>query len=123
VPIIKKVNLDNDTLHVKADQAADEIHFIGQNGTIMHTVFDTNAATYPIRRNDSYIRTVFRFSDGSSVYLNPIIRHDGDKPMSMRTPAINQSATLYLRIGYFLVVLVLVYFFRSRRQKRMANNK
>jgi hypothetical protein len=123
VPIVKQAELLQDTFHVRVDQPADEIHFIGQNGTIMHTAFDSNAAFYPIKRTDSYIRTVFRFSDGTSVYLNPVIRHDGEKPVSMRTPTINQSATLYLRIAYFLVILSLVYFFRSRRQKRMANSK
>ncbi len=123
VPKVREVKLNGDTLNVAVDRQADEINFIGQNGTIMHTVFDTTAASYSIRENDSYIRTVFRFSDGTSVYLNPVIRHNGEKPVSMRTAVINESSTLYLRIAYFLVILTLVYFFRNRRQKRIAGKE
>jgi hypothetical protein len=122
VPMVREVNLKDDTLSVRVDQTAEEIHFIGQNGTIMHTAFDSTTASYIIREDDSYIRTVFRFADGTSVYLNPVIRHDGEKPASMRTAVIDQTTTLILRIGYFLIVLTIIYFFKKRRQKRIAGD-
>jgi len=121
VPVINKVDLVDDTLKVSVDQTATEIHFIGQNGIIRHTVFDTNFASYKIKSTDSYIRTVFRFKDGTSIYLNPVIRHDGDTPVSLKTAVINEKATLGLRIFYFLSILTVIYLVRNRRQKRAQN--
>ena len=120
VPVVKKVDLAGDTLRVAVDQPAQEIHFIGQDGIIRHTVFDTSTAEYRIREEDTYLRTVFRFKDGSSIYLNPIVRYNGDKPVSLMTATIDQSKTLYLRIAYFLIALTGVYFFRRRKQKRAS---
>lgn len=117
-PIVKKVDLLADTLKVATDQMAIEIHFIGQEGIIRHTVFDTNYAEYIVKEEDSYIRTVFRFRDGSSIYLNPIIRHNGEKPVSLKTAVVNEKATLGLRIAYFLIALTIVYLVRNRQQKK-----
>ena len=94
VPVVKRVQLIGDTLHVKVDQMATEIHFIGQEGIIRKTLLDTNQAFYVIRSDDSYIRTVFRFQDGSSIYLNPIIRHEGDYPVSLREAYSEQKSNI-----------------------------
>lgn len=120
-PIINTVELHGDTLTVSVDQKAKEIHFIGQESIIRHTAFDTNYASYLIREDDSYIRTVFRFPDGSSVYLNPVIRYEGDHPVSLRTASVNESATLGLRMVYFLITLTLVYFYRKRKKRAVSN--
>ena len=122
-PVVNSIDLSGDTLRVSVDQRATEIHFIGQEGIIRHTVFDTTSASYIIRSDDSYIRTVFRFSDGTSIYLNPIVRHTGDFPQTMRTATVNESATLGLRIAYFLIVLTIVYLIRNRQQKSKANKR
>lgn len=122
-PLVKNVALNGDTLRVKVDQDATEIHFIGQEGIIRHTAIDTNMASYIIRADDSYIRTVFRFADGSSIYLNPVIRHDGTEPLSLKTATINQTATITLRSVYFILALILVFLYRKRMQKRTENNR
>ena len=121
VPVIQSVILEGDTLKVSVDQMANEIDFIGQNGIIRHTAMDTNAAQYIIKKEDTYVRTVFRFPDGSSIYLNPIIRHEGDYPVSLRKATVNGRATLGLRVGYFIAILTLVYLFRRRRQQTPNN--
>ncbi len=121
-PVVQYVDLDVDTLKVKVNKEAFEIHFIGQDGIIRHTALDTNLASYIIRSEDTYIRTVFRFSDGSSIYLNPIIRHDGERPVSLLSATINQSATITLRAIYFVITLTLVYFYRKRKQRQTGNN-
>ena len=104
------------------NKEANEIHFIGQDGIVRHTALDTNMASYIIRSEDTYVRTVFRFSDGSSIYLNPIIRHDGERPVSLLSATINQSATITLRAIYFVITLTLVYFYRKRKQRQTGNN-
>jgi hypothetical protein len=121
-PVVQYVDLDADTLKVKVNKEAYEIHFICQDGIIRHTALDTNLASYIIRSEDTYIRTVFRFSDGSSIYLNPIIRHDGERPVSLLSATINQSATITLRAIYFVITLTLVYFYRKRKQRQTGNN-
>lgn len=120
-PVVQDVKLFGDTLKVSVDQVAKEIHFIGQEGIIRHTVFDTNYADYVVRGDDSYIRTVFRFADGSSIYLNPIVRHNGDSPVSLKTATVNQRATLILRIIYFLIALTVIYLIKRTRQKRSTD--
>ena len=119
-PVVQSVKLKGDTLFVAIDKKANEIEFIGQHGIIRHTALDTNQAVYLVQEDDSYIRTVFRFPDGSSVYLNPIIRDDGDFPASTRTAKVNQTATLGLRIAYFLIALTIVYLYTRRRQRKSA---
>jgi len=120
-PVVESVYLSGDTLKVTVDQMASEIDFIGQNGIIRHTALDTNSAHYIIKEKDTYVRTVFRFPDGSSIYLNPIIRHTGTSPVSLRNALVNSKATLGLRIGYFVVILSLVYLYRRRRQQNPNN--
>ena len=121
-PVVQYADLQNDTLKVKVNTKATEIHFIGQDGIVRHTALDTAIAAYKIKAEDTYIRTVFRFSDGTSVYLNPIIRHDGEHPVSLLTATINQSATITLRAIYFVITLTLVYFYRRRKQRQSADN-
>ena len=118
VPFIKKVELRGDTLFVESDQMADAINFVGQNGVLVKTVIDSTSAFYKIKPEDPYIRTEFKYSDGSTIYLNPIIRYDGEAPSTIAKASVNQSATLWLRIAYFVIILTLVYFFRRKKLKK-----
>lgn len=114
LPVMKQVDLHHDTLFVRVDHAAETISFIGQNGIIRKTVLDTNQASYKIRPNDTYVRTELKFGDGTTLYLNPIVRYTGEGPHSTTKATINESATLWARIIYFLIILVAVYFIRRR---------
>ena len=68
-----------------------------------------------IKEDDSYIRTEFKYGDGSTIYLNPIVRYSGDYPASTRKAEVNKTATLWLRIAYFLIILTLIYLFRRKK--------
>jgi len=115
VPLINQVVLKSDTLFVRSDQMAEIINFVGQNGVLRKTVIDTNSAFYLIKEDDSYIRTEFKYGDGSTIYLNPIVRYSGDYPESTRIAEVNKTATLWLRIAYFLIILSVVYLFRRKK--------
>lgn len=115
LPVITRVDLSGDTLFVSADQIVDAIHFVGQEGVIKSTAVNTKSAYYVIKPDDSYIRTEFKFKEATSIYLNPILRYDGDKPVSLRSAKVDAKATLWLRIVYFVVILGLVYFFRRKK--------
>ena len=70
-PVVQSVELKGDTLFVAVDQKAREIEFIGQNGISRHTALDINKAYYVVKKDDSYVRTVFRFPDGGSPLSKP----------------------------------------------------
>lgn len=114
IPKMKQIELKNDTLFVRADHQAVTIDFIGQNGIIRKTTLDTNQASYKIKPEDTYVRTELKFEDGTMFYLNPIVRYSGVEPASTTKAEINESATLWARIIYFLIVLIAVYFIRRR---------
>lgn len=117
VPKITRVQVSGDTLFVESDQQANTIDFIGQDGVLQKTVIDTNNAYYIIKPDDSYVRTELKYNDGSMIYLNPIVRYTGDSPHSTRKAEVNTTATLWLRIAYFLIILTLVYLFRRKKFK------
>lgn len=121
IPYITKVDLSGDTLTVAASQQARTITFIGQEGKTLQTFSDTNTAQYIIKENDTYVRTVFNYSDNTSLCLNPVVRYSGDQVVSLKTAKINVKATLYLRIAYFLIFLTIAYFYARRRKNKAAN--
>jgi hypothetical protein len=80
--------------------------FIGQNGITRKTVAGTLAAEYRFEPHDTYIRTTIR-SDRSMIYLNPVVRHDGDGSPLPAAP-VDAASTWLLRgsfaAGGFLLV-------------------
>ena len=118
IPHLNSAKLIGDTLEVSVSQKAVRFTFIGQGGKKMAVAHNTKSAKYLITSNDTYVRTVIKFADSSSIYLNPVVRYDGEKPVSQLRAEINTRATLWLRITYFLIALVLVYFYARRKQKK-----
>ena len=124
IPKLSSVELNSDTLSVTVDTTALRISFIGDNGKVMQTVNDTNSATYIITKSDPYIRTEIMFTDLSVMYLNPVIRYDGEFPKTLKTAEIDSSATMRLRIIYFVIGLIIAYLFakyRLRRKSKQTN--
>ena len=124
IPKLSSVELNSDTLSVTVDTTALQISFIGDNGKVMQTVNDTNSATYIITKSDPYIRTEIMFTDLSVMYLNPVIRYDGEFPKTLKTAEIDSSATMRLRIIYFVIGLIIAYLFakyRLRRKSKQTN--
>lgn len=58
------------------------------------------------------------FPDSSSIYLNPVIRFSGEKPVSKLSAKVDSRATTGLRIIYFLIALTAVYFYVKRKQNK-----
>ncbi len=124
IPKLSSTELNSDTLSVTVDTTALQISFIGDNGKVMQTVNDTNSATYIITKSDPYIRTEIMFTDLSVMYLNPVIRYDGEFPKTLKTAEIDSSATMRLRIIYFVIGLIIAYLFakyRLRRKSKQTN--
>ena len=70
-----------------------------------------------IKKEDTYVRTQIKFADSSSIYLNPIVRFEGDKPVSKMSAEVNIEYTQWLRLSYFLIAILLLYFYARRKHK------
>ncbi len=120
IPVLQEASLSGDTLTVSTDSVAVEIRFIGQHGKILHTKTFSSTGRFVIPQNEPYVRTEIEFRDHSVFYLNPIIRYDGSSLITKKTATVDASATLKLRILYFVVALVLAYLaqrYYSRKRK------
>lgn len=111
---------DNRLLNVRADgmniflqlqNNADSIKFIGQNGVLKKTLFNTDKAGYTLNDSDTYIRTIV-YNKASTMYLNPVIRYDGKtKPQNILTASINPLDTDLYRYSLLLCWLILFRYF------------
>ena len=118
IPHLNSAKLIGDTLEVNVSQKAVRFTFIGQNGKTLAVAHNSGLAKYLIKTEDTYVRTVIKFADSSSIYLNPIVRYDGNEPTSKLTAEIDAKATLWLRIVYFLIALSGVYIYARRKQNK-----
>ncbi|HTX88382.1 MAG TPA: hypothetical protein VMC08_05285 [Bacteroidales bacterium] len=123
LPVLESVTLRGDTLRIRTGQKALKFTFIGQNGRIRKLVRFTDEAWYVVRPEDPYIRTEIRFYNeyrgpGTTYYLNPVIRYNGDKPASAEEPEINWVRTWIFRlfsIPSLFVLIGLVWYYRRRK--------
>jgi hypothetical protein len=121
IPILEKVDLKDDTLFIAVDSVAVEIRFVGQGGQLLKAESTVSTAYFVIPETEPYVRTEIEFDSHSIFYLNPVIRYGGPELTTKKTATINASATLRLRILYFILALVAAYLysrFRIRRKKK-----
>jgi hypothetical protein len=77
--------------------------FIGQDGAVLQTSDQVMQATYPIKPDDTYIRTVIR-TPNMVMYLNPVLRCDG---ASLPAPVAVVNEPLTWASHVFVVLLCL----------------
>ncbi len=119
IPKLTSVTLNADTLSVTVNAFAKKFTFIGNHGKVLSTAANTSSATYVIHDDDPYVRTVITFPDTSEMYINPIIRYSGKSPVTLKTAEVDSSATLFLRIAYLIIGLIIAYIFvKNRRHRR-----
>lgn len=112
LPYITQAELHGDTLFISASKDFSEIKFIGQEGKELNSQKDKNSAYYVIQDEDNYVRTVLSFYDGTSLYLNPITRHESEEITKQRLDHINWTKTVILwtiyllAIGFFIKLLI-----------------
>ena len=51
---------------------------------MLETYPNTKSATYVVKENDTYVRTVFNYTDNTSLCLNPIVRYSGEQVQSLK---------------------------------------
>jgi hypothetical protein len=119
IPVLKSVEVRNDTLWIRVSQEAVKFVFIGQNGKTKKQVRFTNRAWYKIQPDDTYIRTEIMFFNhyggaGTIFYLNPVFRFNGSQPENALQAEINYPRTWILRLLSIpsLIVLIIIAFYR-----------
>ncbi len=117
IPHLVSAKLSGDTLNIEVSKKAELFKFIGQGGKTLQTNKKAKTAQYIIQPGDTYVRTEIGFADKSGIYLNPIVRYEGDSLQSKLSSEIDKAATLLLRLAYFIIVVLLVVFYVKRRKK------
>ncbi len=117
IPILTSVDIAADTLRMSTSLDAIHFKFIGQGGEVLSVSKGGKQAEYIIKADDHYVRTEILFNDGTTFYLNPVVKYEGDHPQSLKTAKVDQKKTRNLRIIYFIIILSLAYLYARRRQK------
>ena len=112
------IQVYGDTLQVVWQQTMQQIDFIGDNGTILKTVTDSNAAFYPVLPEDSYVRVKLVSPEGFVYYLNPIVRCTGDKPVAQSLSSINMWRTFSKRSFFAVLFGTLVVYGVVKRSRK-----
>jgi len=107
-PVLNSLKLRGDTMQVEMNASANQISFIGQNGKLLSKNSNTSCATYIIKPEDRYVRTVVDYPSGTSIFLNPVFRYDKTKQIASSFH-INFYETDFKRI---LGLLILVFWLR-----------
>lgn len=110
LPYITQVELKGDTLLISASKVIYDIKFIGQEGNILSkSKAKKRTVSYIIQPEDNYVRTELKFKDGTTLYLNPITRHESIDIVKQRLDHINYPKTILLWSIYFLIISFIVF--------------
>jgi hypothetical protein len=112
LPIIKAVDLRNDTIFIRTDLKVDTIRYIGQNGAIRKISTDCNRSNYSFSKEDTYIRTEIVCKDGTIYFLNPVFRYHGSG-VPVYIPEINSVRTSLSRVSFILLLLLIIFLKRK----------
>lgn len=122
IPYLNSANLDGADFTVSVTKPIRKTQFIGQNGMVLkeesHNKGDTvYCASYTIQPTDQYVRTVLTFFDGTTMWLNPVTRHESANIEKQRLDHVSYwwTAALWMvYIGVFVVIFKLITINRKR---------
>lgn len=116
IPYLNSAKLNGNYFAVSVTKPIRKAEFIGQNGTVLkeenHAKEDiVFNVSYQIQPSDQYVRTVLTFFDGTTMWLNPVTRHDSANITKQRLDHISYwwTAALWMvYIGIFLLILLIL---------------
>jgi hypothetical protein len=109
LPYVRQVELRGDTLLISASKKIGTIKFIGQNGEELDVQKRQTTAKYIVQPEDTYVRCVLMFSCGTTLYLNPITRHESEEIVKQRLDKINYPKTIILWTLYAVIFGFIVF--------------
>ncbi|MBO7073503.1 MAG: hypothetical protein J6W12_01140 [Bacteroidales bacterium] len=121
IPYLYSARLDSVDFYVSVSKPIRKADFIGQGGTILkeeeYKKEDTvTNVFYSIQPSDQYVRTVLTFFDGTTMWLNPVTRHDSEVIVKQRLDHISYLWTSALWMIYIGIILLIIKLFVSIRK-------
>ncbi len=108
IPQLVSAQLHGDTFNVKVSAAASIFRFVGQEGKELHLAGEGSSANYIISENDTYVRTVIRFPDGTRFFLNPVTRHPTEVPERQYIAEVDKTRTALFQGIYIVLIIILL---------------
>ncbi len=117
LPYISQVELRDDTLLISASKNIGTIKFIGQDGKLLDVQKRQDTAMYVIQPHDNYVRCELLFKCGTTLYLNPITRHENEDIVKQRLDKVDYPKTIILWTIYILVLFMVYKLISQWRNK------
>ncbi len=113
IPYLNSANLNGTDFTVNVTKPIRKTQFIGQNGMVLkeesHSKGDTvYCASYTIRPTDQYVRTVMTFFDGTTMWLNPVTRHESPIIDKQRLDHVSYWWTAALWLIYIGIIILII---------------
>ena len=118
IPYLYSAKLDGDDFVVSVSKPIKKVEFIGQNGIVLKEENNENTdnktySSYTILPTDTYVRTVLTFFDGTTMWLNPVTRHESATIEKQRLDHISYLWTAALWLIYVGIFLLFLGFLRA----------
>ena len=123
IPYLNSAKLDGNVFNVSATKPIRKAEFVGQNGKVLkeenHKITDSIfGESYRIQPSDLYVRTVLTFFDGSTMWLNPVTRHESANITKQRLDHISYTWTATLWMVYLGIIKLIITLFRHFDRSR-----
>lgn len=126
IPYLNSAKLSGDYFTVNVTKPIRQADFIGQGGTVLKSDWHDDAdsvfrASYKILPTDQYVRTVLTFFDGTTMWLNPITRHESSDIIKQRLDHVSYTWTAALWMVYLGIILVIVKLVQKYTQNKKVH--
>lgn len=126
IPYLNSAKLNGDYFTVNVTKPIRQADFIGQGGTVLKSEWHDDAdsvfrASYKILPTDQYVRTVLTFFDGTTMWLNPITRHESSDIIKQRLDHVSYTWTAALWMVYLGIILVIVKLVQKYTQNKKVH--
>ena len=126
IPYLNSAKLNVNDFVVSVTKPIRKAEFIGQTGIVLKeenhakedTVFNVS---YQIQPSDQYVRTVLTFFDGTTMWLNPITRHESPDITKQRLDHISYTWTAALWMVYLGIILLIIKLVQKYTQNKKVH--
>lgn len=113
IPYLNHARLTGTHFDMSVTKPFQKVEFIGQNGIVLkeenyNKADAVTTAYYDIQPSDMYVRTVLTFFDGSTMWLNPVTRHESNEITKQRLDHISYFWTITLWAIYLGIIILIV---------------
>lgn len=111
MPCLQKAQLVGNQFGVRVSKPIRKARFIGQGGMILQGerfADSTFEIGYEIQPTDTYVRTEITFFDGTTMWLNPVTRHESESIVFQRLDHVSWLWTAALWAAYILLIVLIV---------------